>query len=229
MARVVAEENGPFAVSRIANAGAANGVRAGYTAVNENGIVGRVVRVGEYTSRILLVSDSASSIPVMGSQSGDRALLVGQGGAGAMLEEPETPDKIIEGEIWVTSGDDGQTPLGVRVGRARRTDAGWAIDLAMRQGPVDFIRLVPPPDFAKPEAVPALADREPQRNTEGDLVSVAPVTRTTQPNASAAPGAAPSRPAPASLPRATPASTPPQPQQPALQPPATPAAQGDGQ
>jgi rod shape-determining protein MreC len=230
MARVVAEENGPFAVSRIANAGAANGVRTGYTAINENGIVGRVVRVGEYTSRILLVSDSASSIPVMGSQSGDRALLVGQGGAGAMLEEPETPDKIIEGEVRVTSGDDGQTPLGVRVGRARRTEAGWAIDLAMREGPVDFIRLVPPPDFAKPEAVPALADREPQRNTENNLVSViAPVARATPPDAAAVPGAAPSRSAPASLPRATPASAPPQPQQPALPPPATPAAQGDGQ
>jgi rod shape-determining protein MreC len=230
MARVVAEENGPFAVSRIANAGAANGVRAGYTAVNENGIVGRVVRVGEYTSRILLVSDSASSIPVMGSQSGDRALLVGQGGAGAMLEEPETPDKIIEGEIWVTSGDDGQTPLGVRVGRARRTNAGWAIDLAMREGPVDFIRLVPPPDFATPEAVPALNDSEPQRNTESNLVSVvAPVARQAPPGGAATPGAAPSQTAPASAPRTTPASAPrpAQPQQ--QQPPATPASQGDGQ
>ena len=84
--------------------------------------------------------------------------------------------------------------------------------------------------FAKPEAVPALADREPQRNTENNLVSVvAPVARATPPDASAVPGAAPSSAPASSLPRATPASTPPQPQQPALQPPATPAAQGDGQ
>src|SRR5262249_32981415 len=93
MARALAAENGPIAASRIANAGAANGVRAGFTATNENGLVGRVVRVGEYTSRILLVSDSASSIPVMGQQSGDRALLVGQDGSSAVLEQPETPDK----------------------------------------------------------------------------------------------------------------------------------------
>src|SRR5690606_29456025 len=72
MARVVAENNGPFAASRIANAGAANGVREGFAAVNENGLVGRVIRVGEYTSRILLVTDFSSRIPVMGSQSGDR-------------------------------------------------------------------------------------------------------------------------------------------------------------
>jgi rod shape-determining protein MreC len=232
MARVVAEENGPFAVSRIANAGAANGVRAGYTATNEYGLVGRVVRVGEYTSRILLVSDSASSIPVMGSQSGDRALLVGQGGTGAVLEEPETPEKIIEGEVWVTSGDDGQTPLGVRVGRARRTLTGWAIDLAMNEAPVDYIRLVPPPDFAKPETVPALGQGLPQKNTENNLASVtAPIVREPSTNPSVAPAPA-SRP-PASAP-ARPAQTPPQaqpqtPPQSQPQTPATPASQGGEQ
>ena len=232
MARVVAEENGPFAASRIANAGAANGVRAGYSARNENGLVGRVVRVGEYTSRILLVSDAASSIPVMGSQSGDRALLVGQGGSGAMLEEPETPDKIIDGEIWVTSGDDGQTPLGIRVGRARRTPTGWAVDLAMREGPVDFIRLVPPPDFASPETVPALGQGLPQKNTENNLVSVvAPIVREQPGGSSTAPASTPSRPASTSTPRSTPASAPPRPAPAQTQPqtPATPAVQGDGQ
>jgi rod shape-determining protein MreC len=241
MARVVAEENGPFAASRIANAGAANGVRAGYTATNENGLVGRVVRVGEYTSRILLVSDSASSIPVMGSQSGDRALLVGQGGSGAVLEEPETPDKIIEGEIWVTSGDDGQTQLGIRVGRARRTPTGWAIDLAMKEAPVDYIRLVPPPDFAKPETVPALGQGLPQKNTENNLVSVAtPIVREPSASPSTPPGSPP-RPASTSTQRPAPAAAPPRPAQtpPPIQPqpepqtqpqtPATPAAQGAGQ
>jgi rod shape-determining protein MreC len=227
MARVVAEENGPFAASRIANAGAASGVRAGYTAVNENGLVGRVVRVGEYTARILMVTDSASHIPVMGSQSGDRALLVGAGGTGAVLEEPETPDKIIEGEIWVTSGDDGQTPLGIRVGRARRTPTGWAIDLAVKEGPVDFIRLVPPPDFATPEAVPPLGEGLPQKNTENNLVSVAaPVVREQPGSAGAPPAATPPRPAPASAPPPRPASTQPQEQPPT---PATPAVQGGEQ
>jgi rod shape-determining protein MreC len=217
MARVVAEENGPFAASRIANAGAANGVRAGFTAVNENGLVGRVVRVGEYTSRILLVSDSASSIPVMGQQSGDRALLVGQDGSGAVLEQPETPDKIVEGEIWVTSGDDGQTPLGIQVGRARRTPAGWAVDLAIKQGPVDYVRLVPPPDFAKPETVPAVVGG-PQKNSENNLVSVVSPLAREQPPGAASPPAS-TRPAPAApAPRAAPASSTPRPAPAATQP-----------
>lgn len=174
-ARVVAEENGPFAASRIANAGAANGVREGFAAINEYGLVGRVVRVGEYTSRILMLTDFASRIPVMGTQSGDRALLVGDNGTGARLLEPETPDKIVPGEVWVTSGDDGKMPLGVRVGTARKQGEEWVLDLALEARPIDFVRLVPPPDFADPDLVPPLGGV--QRNTDSTLrtVSAAPV------------------------------------------------------
>lgn len=221
-ARVVAEEAGPFAASRIANAGAANGVREGFAAVNENGLVGRVVRVGEYTSRILMLTDFASRIPVMGTRSGDRALLVGDNGTGARLIEPETPDKIVEGELWVTSGDDGKMPLGVRVGVARKVGEEWRLDLAIDAGRIDFVRLVPPPDFAAPEIAPRLGNDLPQENTEPTLRSVgvqlAPVPTTTP---VAAPAAAP-RPA---------ASRPAAPAAPVTPPPATPgpAGQGGGQ
>lgn len=177
-ARVVAEENGPFAASKIANAGASNGVREGFAAINEYGLVGRVVRVGEYTSRVLLLTDFASRIPVMGTKSGDRALLVGDNGSSARLLEPETPDQIIPGEVWVTSGDDGKMPLGVRVGVARKVGDEWRIDLAMDAGPVDFVRLVPPPDFADPDLVPPLGGVE--ENTVSTLRTVsAPLAAST--------------------------------------------------
>lgn len=173
-ARVVAEENGPFAASKIANAGAANGVREGYAAINEYGLVGRVVRVGEYTSRILMLTDFSSRIPVMGTQSGDRALLVGDNGTSARLLEPETPDMIVEGEVWVTSGDDGKMPLGVRVGTARKDGDEWVLDLALEAAPIDFVRLVPPPDFASPDVVPPLGGV--QENTDSTLRTVSAVS-----------------------------------------------------
>lgn len=192
-ARVVAEERGPFAATRIANAGAANGVREGFSAVNENGLVGRVVRVGEYTSRILMVTDFNSRVPVMGTQSGDRALMVGDSASGARLLEPETPDKIIEGEIWVASGDDGQVPLGVKVGRARRDRDGWRLDLAIESGPVDFVRLVPPPDFANPDVAPPLGAGLPSPNSGESLRSAGPPVAAAEPAAEAQPvSAAPS-------------------------------------
>ncbi len=224
-ARVVAEENGPFAATRIANAGGANGVREGFAVVNENGLVGRVIRVGEYTSRILLLTDFSSRIPVMGTLSGDRALLVGDSGSGAQLLEPETPDKIIAGEIWVTSGDDGKLPLGIRVGTARKDGATWRIDLAMESAPVDFVRLVPPPDFASPETAPELGGVA--RNTDESLRTVsAPIAAAAPP--ATAPAASAPRPPAATPPAATPKpATPPPAQQPSQ--PAQPGGQGGGQ
>jgi rod shape-determining protein MreC len=220
MARVVAEENGPFAATRIANAGTANGVREGYAAVNENGLVGRVIRVGEYTSRILLVTDYDSRIPVMGEQSGDRALLRGDSVTGARLIEPETPDKIVEGEMWVTSGDDGQMSLGIRVGRARKEGDEWRVDLAMHDSAVDFVRLVPPPDFAPPEIAPPLSDGLPQKNNPDSLRS----TATPLASAAPAPGLAPPKPVVTPKPAALTPPKPPAAAAPAQNPPVTPAA-----
>jgi len=220
MARVVAEEKGPFTATRIANAGAANGVREGYAAVNENGLIGRVIRVGEYTSRILLVSDGASKIPVIGSQSGDRALLIGDGGSGATLAEPETPEKIVEGEVWRTSGDDGLMPLGIPVGKAHKVKEGWRVELSSSEGPVDFVQLVPPPDFAKPEVAPALGKGLPQPNSDRSLMSssvpLAAAVNPSSPPAVNRPAAPAQRPAP-------------KPAAPAAPPPAQPAAPPSGQ
>jgi rod shape-determining protein MreC len=157
-ARIVTEERGPFSSTRIANAGIAEGVKEGFGAINEHGLVGRVIRVGEHTARILMVTDYNSRIPVRGDKSGDRALLVGDNRSGARIVESETPERIVEGEIWRTSGDDGQLPFGVPVGRAVRDGDDWRIELAAEQGPVDFVRLIPPPDFATPEAAPVLPD-----------------------------------------------------------------------
>lgn len=201
-ARIVAEENGPFAASKIANAGASNGVREGFAAVNEYGLVGRVVRVGEYTSRVLLLTDFASRIPVMGTKSGDRALLVGDNGTGARLVEPETPDQIIAGEVWVTSGDDGKMPLGVRVGTARKVGDEWRLDLALDAGPIDFVRLVPPPDFASPDLVPPLGAV--QENTDSTLRTVSAAPAPVAPPATGATPSGAARPA-------TPAASPPRP------------------
>ncbi len=150
-ARIVAETNGPFTNTRIANAGAVHGVSDGFAAVNEHGLLGRVVRTGHRTSRILLLTDYNSRIPVMGRTSLDRALLVGDRKVGARILHAETPDKIVEGEEWVTSGDDGVFERGLRVGFAHRDKDGWRLDLAMQRDAIDFVRLVPPPGFVTPE------------------------------------------------------------------------------
>ena len=64
-ARVVADPGGAFVRTVVVTAGYRDGVRPGQAAVAGQGLMGRVVQVGEWSSRVLLVTDLNSLIPVV--------------------------------------------------------------------------------------------------------------------------------------------------------------------
>ncbi|OQW63136.1 MAG: hypothetical protein A4S17_07385 [Proteobacteria bacterium HN_bin10] len=199
-AQLVLDSGGPFMRTLVANAGALHGVKVGYIAVNENGLVGRVVSVGQRSSRVLMLDDYNSRIPVMGEASRVRAVLAGQATRRPELSlypyQLQAPrmDFIVgaqalrEGERVITSGDGGLYPRGIPVGVARREgDGAWRVALAASQRPIDFVRLIPfvpiePPEATAPEdATPPL----------GSTSSVAVIGRETTPPPPTAPSAAP--------------------------------------
>lgn len=166
-ARVVTETDGPFAETRLANAGARNGVKVGHVAINTRGVVGRVIRVGNRSSRILLVTDFNSRVPVMGEISGVRAILAGgQGNVfGQLIDKPERDD-FIDGENLLTTGEGNAFPRGLRVGVVVRKDDVWQARLAMSEAPLDFVRILPPLSILSPEEEEALGLGPPAAETE---------------------------------------------------------------
>src|SRR6185295_7219190 len=56
-ARVVTDSRGPFASTRLANAGVEKGVKPGNPVMSEDGLVGRVIGVASGASRVLLLTD----------------------------------------------------------------------------------------------------------------------------------------------------------------------------
>ncbi len=154
-ARVVTETESPFAETRLANAGARNGIEIGHVAVNTRGVIGRVIRVGNRSSRILLVSDYNSRVPIMGEISGVRAMLAGGSGDdfGQLVDKPERAD-FIAGENLLTTGEGNAFPRGLRVGVAVQRDDAWQAQLALAEAPLDFVRLLPPLSIAAPEDDP---------------------------------------------------------------------------
>lgn len=156
-ARVVTETDGPFAETRLANAGALHGVEEGDVAVNTQGVIGRVIRVGNRSSRILLVTDFNSRVPVMGEISGVRAILGGGSGSqyGELIDKPEQAP-FIEGESIVTSGEGNAFPRGLRVGRAVIANDRWVAQLSLSEAPVDFVRLLPTQTIEAPEDDPII-------------------------------------------------------------------------
>jgi rod shape-determining protein MreC len=161
-ARLVIDVGGPFRRTLLANAGADHGIQRGYIAVNENGLVGRVVSVGAQSARVLMLDDYNARVPVMGQTSRVRAIMVGEPGGSAPLDglvqltQPKLGPIVAagaslrEGEAIVTSGDGGVFPGGLMVGYAHRDGAGaWRVELAAAKSGIDVVRILP---FALPQA-----------------------------------------------------------------------------
>ena len=149
--RVVTEVSGPFSETLLANVGRAQGVELNSIAVNAGGVVGRVTHLGERSSRILLVTDYNSRVPVLGENSGVRAIVYGEGGVGRLSDKPED-DAFLPGERILTSGDGGVFPRGLLVGRVVAGGGETRVAFSMSQTRGGFVRLIPPTPIAPPEA-----------------------------------------------------------------------------
>ncbi len=159
-ARIMAEADGPFAEAMLANAGKLNGVQEGYYAENDGGLVGRVVQVGQRSSRILKITDFNSRVPVMGESSGLRAIMFGgRDGAGRLTDRPESGD-FMQGERVLTSGEGGIFPRGVVVGFVVLVGDETRVDLAMANGQLSYVRLKSSNPILAPEDDEEIVDTE---------------------------------------------------------------------
>jgi len=90
-------------------------VKKGMTVVSENIYVGQVVMVGERDSLVQLPTDPNSKIPVVIKPPGAsgiqaRGLLVGQFGGKLLLNQVLQEEKLYQGDLVVTSGEEGYLP-----------------------------------------------------------------------------------------------------------------------
>ncbi len=70
-ARVIADPGGPYVRSVLVRAGHRDGVRKGRAVITAQGLVGRVTEVGEFTSRVMLITDLNSRTAVIIGNSGE--------------------------------------------------------------------------------------------------------------------------------------------------------------
>jgi rod shape-determining protein MreC len=113
---VLADSGSPFRQSVLLNVGARDGIRDGWATMDGIGLVGRISGVGERTSRVILLTDSNSRIPVVVQPSGQRAILSGDNSMLPPLDFLEHPDQLRPGDRVVTSGDGIVFPAGLLVG-----------------------------------------------------------------------------------------------------------------
>ncbi|MEM8791160.1 MAG: rod shape-determining protein MreC [Pseudomonadota bacterium] len=140
---IVADSGGPFLQSALVNVGRLDGVRDGSAAVDGNGVVGRVVGVGERATRLLLLTDFSSRLPVVIQPSGRRAILAGDGTSAPMIQFLESEEQVRPGNLVETSGDGGVFPPNLPVGRLVTTNRkDWRVILSADFSRLEFVRLI---------------------------------------------------------------------------------------
>jgi rod shape-determining protein MreC len=149
-AHVILEARGPFADTRLADAGRDRGVAIGNPVMNERGLVGRVIGVTRGASRILLLTDVASRTPVLVDRTDARAILTGDATDTPRLDYLRGPDPVRDGDLILTSGDGGMFPRGLPVGRAvKGLDGAWRVRLDADESAVDVVRILLFKDFSQ--------------------------------------------------------------------------------
>ncbi len=114
--RVIGDPGGAFARSVLVNAGARDGVEKGQAAITSVGLAGRVAQVGVRSSRILLLTDINSRIPVLVGAGRDRAILAGDNTNQPKLLYLAPSTEVSPGDHVVTSGHGGVFPPGLPIG-----------------------------------------------------------------------------------------------------------------
>ncbi|HEY4136210.1 MAG TPA: rod shape-determining protein MreC [Alphaproteobacteria bacterium] len=152
-ARVVGDGGGPFVRSALINSGERDGVVKGLAAINEEGLVGRITDVGQRSSRLLLLTDFNSRIPVQLETSRDRAILTGDNSPQPQLAflPPNARPKV--GERVVTSGYGGVLPAGLPVGLVLgMRDGQMRVQPFVNWDRLEYVRIVDFGPIPAPEA-----------------------------------------------------------------------------
>ena len=149
-ARSIMDSRGPFSNARLIDAGSDTGVKVGNPVINEHGLVGRVVGTSSGVSRMLLVTDVASQIPVLVDRTDARAILKGDGSDNPRLEFMRGVGSAQVGDRILSSGDGGGMPRGVPIGVvARGIDGSWRVKLFSDRGAIDYVRVMLFEDFGQ--------------------------------------------------------------------------------
>jgi rod shape-determining protein MreC len=140
---VLADSGSPFRQSVLLNIGARDGIVDGWAAMDGLGLVGRVSGVGARTSRVILLTDSNSRVPVTIQPSGQNALMVGNNSALPPLEFLDNAEQVRPGDRVVSSGDGGVFPPGLLVGTVvQGTDRRLRVRLAADYERLEYLRVL---------------------------------------------------------------------------------------
>lgn len=142
-AHVIGVGGGAFERNVLINAGRSDGVLPNLPVVDEMGLVGRTIEVGYLTTRVLLLTDLNSRVPVRLERTGDVAIAEGMNEPFMRLRFLAQDSTVVVGDRVVTSGHGGLFPPDVPVAVVTSINEDIVLMRPLSDmGELDFLRVM---------------------------------------------------------------------------------------
>ena len=142
IAKVILDKQSPFLKSIILNKGTNSNLKKGMAVLHKKNMVGRIVEVNYLSSRVLLVNDLNSKIPVKIQPSGENAIMSGEGNNLASLDFLPKLSTIEEKNIVFTSGSDGVFDDGIPIGKITEIEGKFYVEFFSDLNQINFVTVI---------------------------------------------------------------------------------------
>ena len=139
VAKVLLDKESPFLRSLILNKGSKDKIRIGMAVLDGPYLVGKVVEVNYATSRVLLISDLNSKIPVILEPGDIQSIMSGSGKNNGQIQYFKTENILNEKKIVFTSGSGGIFKSGIPIGEI---NSGVEIKFFSDLSQLTFVKVV---------------------------------------------------------------------------------------
>jgi len=182
LARVIGTDPAPWFSTVIVDRGDLHGVRDNLPVLSSAGLVGHVINTYQYSSKVLLLTDSNSKISVVVQRSRAHGVVQGNDEGGCVLKYLESTADVTTGDTLITSGSSRIYPRGLLVGHVDeiKSKSGdlfqWAhVVPATDVNKIEEVAIIIIPDAAPEVAVTAPVDDKPTADAAPEVAATAPV------------------------------------------------------
>ena len=142
IAKVIIDKQSPFLRSIIINKGSKNEIKKGMAVLSDSYLVGKVIEVNFMTSRVLLLSDLNSKIPVTIEPGGIQSILSGNGASDGVIQYTKGKMSINGEGVVYTSGTGGLLKSGIPIGKINYSENQNNVDYFVDFSQLRFVRIL---------------------------------------------------------------------------------------
>jgi rod shape-determining protein MreC len=154
IARIIAHDPSTWNKSFVVDAGSQDGVLVDSPVISEQGIVGRVLETTEKHSRVLLITDTSSSVSGIDQRSRVTGIIQGTGRNQLRYGYVSANEDIQQDDVIVSSGLGGIFPKGYAIGsvvKSRLSENGLNLEIEVAPkvdfAALDYVFILPPIDI----------------------------------------------------------------------------------